>query len=128
MSAAGGSFVEYPVRLILPRPGAVELQQAMTVLERICSDVDGYALSVRSLRVFRTVGTEEMKPVPAWEARAVHRLGNAGLVFVFSRRLLLRSGAVRAWVNLLFATPTGFEVMEFWRDLKRLAGREAGDG
>ncbi|XVS64335.1 hypothetical protein ACQPYE_39870 [Actinosynnema sp. CA-299493] len=110
---------DYPVKVELVRPEGDELGQVMTVLGRVCSRGDGYVLSVRSRRVFRVVGPDAMRPVSAWETAAIHRLGNMGLIFLVPEESILRSGAVRARVNLLLPSEVGFDVMQAWWSLKQ---------
>lgn len=110
---------DYPVKVELVPPEGDELGQAMTVLGRVCTRGDGYVLSVRSRRVFRVVGLDAMHPVSRWETAAVHRLGNMGLIFLVPNESVLRSGAVRARVNLLLPSEVGFNVMQAWWSLKR---------
>ncbi|WP_158854411.1 hypothetical protein [Saccharothrix deserti] len=108
---------EYPVKTEIRIPRGEEFQKIMTVLDRIHARSDGYVLTVRSRRVFRAVGLDAMRPATVWETAAVHQLGNRGLIFLVPQELVLRSGAVRARVNLLLLTESGFEVAEAYREL-----------
>ena len=117
---------DYPVKVNVKPPEGTELKEAMTALNRICSQGDGYVLTVRSRRVFRAVGSREMRRSAAWETAAVHRLGNLALIFPVPEPVVLQTGAVHAPVNLLLPTELGFEVAEAWRELTGSAAHEEG--
>ncbi|MGW4109500.1 hypothetical protein ACWEFJ_01325 [Actinosynnema sp. NPDC004786] len=108
---------DYPVKVKVEIPDESQFRQIMTVLDRMYARHDGYVLTARSRRVFRAVGADAMRPVSGQEAAAIHQLGNRGLIFLVPEQVTLRSGAVRAHVNLLLPTESGFEVVEAFREL-----------
>ncbi|WP_106185610.1 hypothetical protein [Umezawaea tangerina] len=99
-----------------PRPVTNDMATVMTVLGRAQEEF-GYVLAGPSRQVFRRRDRESMRPIPQWEAGAVHQLIEAGQLTVGGTHFL-RCGAVRGHANSMLVPRATRDQLARWRALK----------
>lgn len=112
----GNEVTESPAAAGKLRQITNDMSTVMTVLSR-AQDEFGYLLAGPTRQVFRRCDREKMRPLPRWEAGAVHQLIETGQLTVGGTHFM-RCGAVRGHANSVLVPKSTRDQLARWRALK----------